>query len=77
MELPSANTQECAPVAVRRSTLGCVRWTGPSQGTHPNLLPPVLIKLLIDLTRLERAVGLMTHTRAGFNVPEPVGGRCG
>ncbi len=40
--------------------------TGPSPGKHPHLPPPVLIKLLIDLTRFERAMGLMTHTRAGL-----------
>jgi hypothetical protein len=45
--------------------------TCPSQGTLPNLIPPVLIKLLLDLTRLQRAVGLMTHTRAGLTTRNP------
>jgi hypothetical protein len=75
---PAANTQANTwdssrkrPVAVRRSTLGCMGETGSSQGTHPHLLPPVLIKLLNDLTRLERAVGLMTHNRAGLTTRNP------
>jgi hypothetical protein len=66
---PAANTQ--VTCSRRLSTLGCMGETGPSQGTLPHLLPPVLIKLLIDLTRLQRAVGLMTHTRAGLTTRNP------
>jgi hypothetical protein len=47
--------------------------TGSSQGTLPHLLPPVFILLLNDLTRLQRAMGLMTHTRAGLTTRNPQG----
>ena len=44
---------------------------GPSFITryNPNLLPPFVILLLIDLTRLQRAFGINDPTPCGINDP--------
>jgi hypothetical protein len=38
-------------------------------GTTPHLIPPALILLLIDLTRLQRAFGINDPTPCGINDP--------
>ena len=42
-------------------------------GTRPNLPPPYLKELLIDLSRLQRSLGFVTFTRAGLMTRNPLG----
>jgi hypothetical protein len=41
-------------------------------GTRPNLPPPYLKELLIDLSRLRRSLGFVTLTRAGLMTRNPL-----
>jgi hypothetical protein len=60
------------PVPAKGKYLGMCGRVPAGTGKCPNLIPLLTLTiLLIDLTRSQRSLGLMTLTRAGFMTRDP------